>query len=235
MTVITEAELREMWQNGKGNIPSFPTGTRFTPAAQDFLKAQRIEVRVETQQPALSARLPEILPPGRIDLHAPSGPKVIYTERDIEELARSGVTSLVMTPEMYLTDIAREKLAALGIRIVRPGQASRAFSSASEIPSDLQPAKRTYYTESDVIELARGGMTVMHVNENVQFTASAQERLMRLGIRVVRGEAPPARGIPVQDELFQKVKSAVLARIGGQVNEAVLDAVIRKVLSRLKE
>ncbi len=233
MTVITEAELREMWQNGKGSIPSFLPGTRFTPAAQDFLNAQRIELRVDVPQPAPPARPPEALPPGRIDLHAPSGPKVIYTERDVEELARVGVTSLVATPEMYLTDIAREKLAALGIRIVRPGQTSRAPSNAPELSNNLQPAKRTFYTESDVIELARGGMTVLRVNENAQFTASAQERLMRLGIRVVRSEAPLARSGLAQEELFQKVKSAVLARIGGSVDEAVLDAVIRKVLSRL--
>jgi ethanolamine utilization cobalamin adenosyltransferase len=39
MSVITECELRELWQNGRGQIPVFPPGTRFSPAAQDFLQA----------------------------------------------------------------------------------------------------------------------------------------------------------------------------------------------------
>lgn len=43
--VITEAELREMWRNGRQPLPAFPPATRFTPAAQDFLKAHRLEAR----------------------------------------------------------------------------------------------------------------------------------------------------------------------------------------------
>ena len=45
--LITEAELRELWRDGKNALPPFPPGTRFSPAAQDFLKAHRIEIRFE--------------------------------------------------------------------------------------------------------------------------------------------------------------------------------------------
>lgn len=48
MSVITESELRELWQNGRGQLPAFPAGTRFSAAAQDFLKAHRITVAWET-------------------------------------------------------------------------------------------------------------------------------------------------------------------------------------------
>lgn len=48
MSVITESELRELWQNGRGQLPAFPPGTRFSSAAQDFLKTNRVEVRYES-------------------------------------------------------------------------------------------------------------------------------------------------------------------------------------------
>ena len=47
MNIVTESELRELWQNGRGQLPPFPPGTRFSAAAQDFLKSQRLEVRFE--------------------------------------------------------------------------------------------------------------------------------------------------------------------------------------------
>jgi len=46
MNVITESELRELWQNGRGKLPSFPPGTRFSASAQDFLKTQHLEVHL---------------------------------------------------------------------------------------------------------------------------------------------------------------------------------------------
>jgi ethanolamine utilization cobalamin adenosyltransferase len=46
--VITEAELRELWRDGKNPLPRFPPGTRFSPAAQDFLKAHKLEIRFES-------------------------------------------------------------------------------------------------------------------------------------------------------------------------------------------
>jgi ethanolamine utilization cobalamin adenosyltransferase len=49
MSVFTESELRELWQNGRGQIPPFPPGTRFSAAAQDFLHAHQLEVRYEAE------------------------------------------------------------------------------------------------------------------------------------------------------------------------------------------
>ncbi len=44
MTVITEVELREMWQGGRGVIPPLPRDTRFTPSARDFVKQWGITI-----------------------------------------------------------------------------------------------------------------------------------------------------------------------------------------------
>jgi ethanolamine utilization cobalamin adenosyltransferase len=43
MTIITESELRELWQNGRGRIPAFPPETRFSDSAREFLRDHRIE------------------------------------------------------------------------------------------------------------------------------------------------------------------------------------------------
>lgn len=45
MAFITEAELRETWQRGATQF-DFPADTRFSPAAWDFIKTWRLDVRV---------------------------------------------------------------------------------------------------------------------------------------------------------------------------------------------
>lgn len=45
MAFITEAELREKWKGGAARF-EFPAGTRFSPAALDFIKEWQLEVRV---------------------------------------------------------------------------------------------------------------------------------------------------------------------------------------------
>lgn len=46
-------------------------------------------------------------------------PKTFYTERDIEDLARQGVTALQIDDDIVLTDLGREKARRLGIELVR--------------------------------------------------------------------------------------------------------------------
>lgn len=69
-------------------------------------------------------------------------PKTFYTERDIEDMVRSGVTSLIVDEDVALTDLAYEKARKLGVELlrendqppaapVRPYIAERASSSAS--------------------------------------------------------------------------------------------------------
>ena len=44
-------------------------------------------------------------------------PKTIYTERDIDDLARRGVKEIAVTDQVYLTDVARELAEKLGITL----------------------------------------------------------------------------------------------------------------------
>ena len=50
--------------------------------------------------------------------------KIFYTERDIEDMHRSGLSRLEVHDDVVLTDLAREKAVALGIALVAPGQAA---------------------------------------------------------------------------------------------------------------
>jgi hypothetical protein len=49
--------------------------------------------------------------------------KKIYTDQDLEALHRRGIAQLEVDEHTIVTDLAREKAALLGIRLVKPGQA----------------------------------------------------------------------------------------------------------------
>ncbi len=49
-------------------------------------------------------------------------PKEFYTERDIEDMARKGIQSLVVTEDVVLTELAVEKADRLGVMLIRPNQ-----------------------------------------------------------------------------------------------------------------
>jgi L-fuculose-phosphate aldolase len=48
-------------------------------------------------------------------------PKIIYTDHDIEDLVRQGITTLTVGEDMVLTDLAYEKAGRLGINLVYSG------------------------------------------------------------------------------------------------------------------
>lgn len=64
--------------------------------------------------------------------------KVFYTERDIEDLARQGVTSLTVTDDVVVTDLAREKARRLGVALV-----SERDSRPASAPTQSKPPVAT--------------------------------------------------------------------------------------------
>ncbi|MBI4791002.1 MAG: hypothetical protein HY782_28565 [Chloroflexi bacterium] len=103
--------------------------------------------------------------------------KVIYTERDIEDLARRGVKELAMTDEVYLTDVARERAEKLGLVLRAAG-------------------------------------------------ANAPPKI---------GSASGSAGAPQQDaeQVIGKVKADVIAKLGPTVDPAIIDRIVRRVVSQL--
>lgn len=115
------------------------------------------------------------------------------------------------------------------------------------------PMAKIFYTERDIDDLHARGTDSIDVNDNVVLTDLAVERAMKYGIKINRRElsSPQAsyspsvntyaaypreapRASPADLELKQKIKSAVLARLNGQVDERLLDAVITRVLAEMK-
>lgn len=112
---------------------------------------------------------------------------------------------------------------------------------------------KTFYTERDIDDLKARGVDSIDVNDTIVLTELAVERAMKHGIKLNRRElsSPQAsyspsvntyaaypREVPRESssdaELKQKIKAAVLARLNGQVDEKLLDAVITRVLAGMR-
>lgn len=116
--------------------------------------------------------------------------RTFYTERDIEDLAARGVTELEVNDNVYVTDLALEKMDALGIK---RKIMTRASSQSSTANSPSNPPQTTAPRPSP------------------QTPLSPSER----------------------QEVIEKVKSGVIARLGPGVDGTVVDAIVRRVVSQL--
>ena len=112
---------------------------------------------------------------------------------------------------------------------------------------------KIFYTERDIDDMKARGLTAIDLTDNIVMTDLALERAMRYEMKINRAEqsAPKAtyspsvntyaayqREVPRESasdaELKQRIKSAVLAKLDGQVDSALLDAVITRVLNGMK-
>ena len=92
---------------------------------------------------------------------------------------------------------------------------------------------KTFYTENDIQDLADRGVTTLAVSDDVVLTDVARELALTLGIRLVSGDNPhPEDGDGA--ELTHRVKAAVIARLGDQVDATLLDAVVTRVVNGLR-
>ena len=69
-------------------------------------------------------------------------PKTFYTERDIEDLVKRGVISLVVDDDVVLTDLARDRAMKLGVELLReqpPCAPERPYISKLTSPSATHP------------------------------------------------------------------------------------------------
>ena len=112
---------------------------------------------------------------------------------------------------------------------------------------------KIFYTERDIDDLKARGVESIDITDNVVLTDLAVERAMKYGIKLNRRElsSPQASYSPSVNtyaaypretprestsdvELKQRIKAAVLAKLNGQVDERLLDAVITRVLAAMK-
>jgi hypothetical protein len=115
------------------------------------------------------------------------------------------------------------------------------------------------YTEIDIEDMAGKGIMSLTLSDNVVLTDLAYERAKKLNIRLVSDvDKPPAAplrpyistnvqpcgdSVPChersftpgtssqqQGDLKERIRSAVIARLGSQVDSALLDAIIKRVV-----
>lgn len=110
---------------------------------------------------------------------------------------------------------------------------------------------KEFYTERDIEDMFKRGSLSLQVNDNVVLTELAYEKANRLGMQLLREKPlePPAAPVrpyisemhkpgtahfaDVQQseaDLTARIRSAVNERLGTQVDPALLDVIIERVL-----
>lgn len=136
-------------------------------------------------------------------------PKEFLTERDIEDMVKRGILSLELNDEVVLTDLAYEKANRLGMRLVRDKPDNP--PAAPVRPYIAQPAARAALSISPTPATA--------------FAAPAAP-----------GQAAPgqAQAVPPAqadgEAVHQRIRNAVIARLGSQVDANLVDVIITRVL-----
>ncbi len=107
---------------------------------------------------------------------------------------------------------------------------------------------RIFYTERDIEDLARRGVHEIDVNDDVYLTDLARERMESLGIRAKGAAAGPTSPAPTaasttggsgslspaeKQQVIEKVKAGVIARLGPGVDTAMVDTIVRRVVGQL--
>ncbi len=120
---------------------------------------------------------------------------------------------------------------------------------------------KEFYTEKDIEDLAKRGVMSLNVTDDIVLTELAYEKANRLGVKLVRSQAdnPPAAPVrpylsekaaarptpaaaayaapsapapsSAQDDLRGRIRNAVIAKLGTQVDQALLDTIIERVLN----
>ncbi len=117
---------------------------------------------------------------------------------------------------------------------------------------------KEFYTEKDIEDLVRRGVLSLEINDDCVLTDLAYEKANRLGMKLIRSDADNPPGAPVrpyisenvgarpavssagtaaapapataQSDLSGRIRSAVIAKLGNQVDPALLDTIIQRVL-----
>lgn len=113
---------------------------------------------------------------------------------------------------------------------------------------------KEFYTERDIEDMFKRGVMSLNVTENVVLTELAYEKANRLGLQLLRSQPDNPPSAPVRPYIAQKsgstipvaltslpaeqpeqdlqsrIHTAVIARMGNQVDPELLDVIIQRVL-----
>jgi hypothetical protein len=101
---------------------------------------------------------------------------------------------------------------------------------------------KTIYTERDIDDLARRGVKEIALTDEVYLTDSARERAEKLGVVLRAASSAPAAvvdGMPAHapadaEQVVSQVKADVLAKLGPGVDAAMIERIVRRVVSQMK-
>src|SRR6266508_3090222 len=136
-------------------------------------------------------------------------PKEFYTEKDIEDLFQCGIKSLQITENVVLTELAYEKAKRLGFQLITDR-------------ADNPPAApvRPYLSEPPTRQTTHAQPTVAPVASTTSQSAHASTALPDGSLRSARSG----------DDVEKRIRSAVIARLGNQVDAKLLDNIIHRVV-----
>lgn len=127
--------------------------------------------------------------------------KEFYTEKDIEDLVKGGILSLEVNDNVVLTEMAYEKARSLGMKLVR------------DRPENPPSAPvRPYISQK-------------------QSQRPATPALAEVISPVPSRKGGPAADARAETNLEQRIRDAVFARLGTQVDSNLLDVIIQRVLA----
>jgi len=129
-------------------------------------------------------------------------PKQFYTEKDIEDLFQSGKRSLQVTDDVVLTELAYEKAKRLGFQLVTDRADNPPAAPVRPYLSEGQSAPRTKPTVVSSPQVASAASTMPQ----------------------------PTQAQPKVLAVEQRIRSAVIAKLGNQVDAKVLDNIIHRVV-----
>ena len=110
---------------------------------------------------------------------------------------------------------------------------------------------KEFYTERDIEDMFKRGILSLQVNEDVVLTELAFEKANRLGMKLLREHpveppaapmrpyiselrktvsAPTSSASDMEVDLSSRIRLAVTARLGAEVDPALLDVIIQRVL-----
>ena len=132
--------------------------------------------------------------------------KEFYTEKDIEDLFNRGVRSLRVTENVVLTELAYEKAKRLEFQLITDG-------------ADNPPAApvRPYISEQ---QTHRPVPTVGPVAPGVDSHPKP----------ALRETSPGDTQAGKEGDIEKRIRSAVIARLGNQVDAKLLDTIIHRVV-----
>ena len=114
---------------------------------------------------------------------------------------------------------------------------------------------KKFYTERDIEDMVARGEYSLTIDENVVLTALAFEKAERLGVKLLQPhQTPPAAPIRpylselrksekstrqstaplANEELRQRIRTAVKTKLGDQIDDALLETIITRVLNNIE-